>query len=331
MYMRVIVVDKDRERLFTTLQEKDINIRQIAETVGVCIRTVSDWRRGKYTIPSEAFQKLTLLGAIDQASVKREIVGDWWHNREAGEKGARVTMQRHGPPGTPEGRRKGGKNSYAARRGRAGEIFTPKSMRKPRKSVLLAEFIGILIGDGGMTRYQVVVTTNSVDDYEYSLFIANLSQRLFGMMPNLSERKDSQCITIVTSSVELVKFLKTAGILQGDKLKQNLNVPTWIFKNKAFEVACLRGMFDTDGCVFQERHKIKGKMYCYPRLSFVSASEHLRLSIYNILEDLEFTPKIRNNRSVNLERRCDIESYFRVVGTSNPKHLNRFKSFGGVG
>ncbi len=62
---------------------------------------------------------------------------------------------------------------------------------------------------------------------------------------------------------------------------------------------------DTDGCIFNECHVINNKKYCYPRLSFVSFSWQLRLSVFKILQKLNFPPKIRNNRSVQLEKRKD--------------------------
>src|SRR5207244_1846894 len=108
-------------------------------------------------------------------------------------------------------------------------------------------------------------------------------------------------------------------------------IPAWIIDNKELSAACVRGIFDTDGCIFQERHRIKEKLYCYPRWSLVSMSNNLRLTISDILSGLELSPRIRNNRSVNLESRSDINAYFELIGTSNLKHLNRFRTFGGVG
>lgn len=329
--MRVSLSQKDRVRLFSELQQKGVSLKNITDITGVSVRAVTDWKRGKYTIPAQHFIKILKFAAIDPKLVKFRTLENWWNNGEAGKKGGAIRMQKYGALGTPEGRRLGGTNSYLSRKDSLDEIFTPKTIRKPVKNELLAEFIGILIGDGGVTQYQVVVSTNSVDDYEYSLFVAQAMERLFNIQPTMTKRKDAQCITIVASSVNLVKFLKQNGVLQGDKIRQNLDIPAWVLENREYSIACLRGIFDTDGCVFQERHRIKGKVYCYPRLSFVSASQRLRESIFESLVDLEFNPKIRNNRSVNLESQTDIATYFTIVGTSNPKHLGRFKSFGGVG
>ena len=329
--MRITLSEDERLQLFAVLAKKGVSVEQLAEMTGVSTRTITDWRRGKYTMPDQHFKLIAQHAVQESESLHPMTIEDWWSNSSAGKKGAQVRMDKHGPIGTPEGRHLGGLNSYKARRDKPDEIFTPKTIHKPDRSELLAEFIGILIGDGGVTKYQVVVATNAVDDYEYSLFVAQLIKQLFGLNTTLTKRKTSNCLTIVASSVKLVDFLMANGIPQGNKLRQNHDIPAWVLENRAYSIACLRGIFDTDGCIFQERHTINGKLYCYPRLSFVSMSNNLRQSIHQVLADLEFSPKIRNNRSVNLESSNDIKEYFRIIGSSNSKHLDRYSRFGGVG
>ena len=83
---------------------------------------------------------------------------------------------------------------------------------------------------------------------------------------------------------------------------------------------------DTDGCIFYECHNIKSKKYCYPRLSFVTASEPLKNSVVAILHKLNLNPKVRNanKRYIQIEDKEKIKEYFKVVGSSNPKHLNKY-------
>jgi hypothetical protein len=84
---------------------------------------------------------------------------------------------------------------------------------------------------------------------------------------------------------------------------------------------------DTDGCIFMERHKVKDKIYSYPRISFVSRSKPLRESVHQILAQAGFSPKVRSERAVTLEKRKDVTRYFESIGTHNPKHQNRFIEF----
>lgn len=329
--MRVQLSDMERLLLFRNLDQKKLYSKNIAKITRLSTRTVTDWKRGKYTIPVEHFNRMAELAGIEQQLLKATMLNDWWNNGMAGSKGGIIRLQKYGSLGTPEGRRLGGMNSYANRKGNASTIFTPKTIHKAINKELFAELMGILIGDGGVTGYQVTVATNSIDDYEYGLFVAELIKQLFGLQPTSTKRKGMNCITVTASSVALVKLLRKNGILQSNKIKQGLDIPPWDLNNKKYSIACLRGIFDTDGCVFQECHRIKERTYSYPRWALVSASPYLRESIHKILINLEFRPKIRNNRTVNLESFSDISRYFEIIGTSNPKHLNRFRNFGGVG
>jgi transcriptional regulator with XRE-family HTH domain len=152
--MRLRFSDDNRLRFFTELQQKGISLQQLAETAGVSVRTVTDWKRGKYTIPAQHFNKIVELAGIDPITVKTEFLIDWWSNGEAGKKGSLArTIKHHGPLGTPEGRVRGGNNSYAKRKDQAEDIFARNKIIRPAKSEQSAEFIGIMIGDGSMTKY----------------------------------------------------------------------------------------------------------------------------------------------------------------------------------
>ena len=112
-------------------------------------------------------------------------------------------------------------------------------------------------------------------------------------------------------------------------MKQQVGIPDWIMENCEFRKSCLRGLFDTDGCIFHERHKIKNKVYSYKRLNFTNASLNLVKSVQTILSDLGFKPKIRRKfRVVQIEDLKGINTYFETVGTSNPKHKLRFGEVG---
>lgn len=327
--MRVQLSTKDSKLLFSSLEVNKIKLSDIARTTQVSLRTVTDWKRGKYTIPSVSFNKIFKL-AGSPASITPEYLDNWWNNSISGRKGALARMKKYGSLGTPEGRSLGGLNSYLARRNNTHDIFTTKTILEPAQDEHLAEFVGILIGDGSLTEYQVAIASNTTTDSEYIIFVARLIKRLFGIAPRISIRSDINCTMIVASSIKMVEFLTHIGVLQGNKLAQGLDIPSWIQDDQKYANACIRGIFDTDGSIFQETHVIKGRIYSYPRMSFVSMSENLISTINTVLIDLGFYPKIRKNR-VNLESQSDINRYFDIIGTSNPKHFNRFSKFGGVG
>src|SRR3990167_5297142 len=81
-----------------------------------------------------------------------------------------------GSPGTPEGRRKGGQISSARFRANPALAkalgFKLRTVIKlPERSALLAEFIGIMLGDGCLSsRFQVGISYNAMTDRAYGTY-----------------------------------------------------------------------------------------------------------------------------------------------------------------
>jgi hypothetical protein len=327
--MRVRLPDNLRRELFESLALMQVGVDDAAEILGVSARTLRDWRKGKFTIPQSDCATLMKIAGLDLDIPPDSTLDDYWYAPAAAKKGGLAYMRTYGSLGDRISRKMGGRRSYEIRKFAERDIFTSKVIRSPEKSVDLAEFLGILIGDGGVTRYQVTVSLSSLVDTDYVPYVVNLGNTLFGIEPLVRYETDENCVSIIYSSARLVKFLEQQDLRPGNKLRNGLDMPTWVTQNRDYAIACTRGVFDTDGCVFAERHKIKGKLYSYPRLSFVSASMQLLGTVYDIFLSLGFKPNLRYRR-VNLELRHDIASYFAIIGTSNPKHLRRWRLSGGV-
>lgn len=211
------------------------------------------------------------------------------------------------------------------------DIYARNPITIPSDSYSLAEFIGLIIGDGSVGPYQISITLDSKTDVEYADYVMSLIYSLFSISPQYRLRINKNCIVIEVSSINLVTVLIDKGLPLGDKLRNGLCMPEWIKKDESYSKACLRGIFDTDGSVFQEIHKIKAKKYSYCRMSFVSASPTLLDDIHLALGYLGIVSRIRGNRAVSIESFTEIQKYFRIVGSSNPKHNRKFVKFGEVG
>lgn len=302
----------------------------VARVARVHRRSLSDWYRGKYSTPLSVAQRLRAESRLPFP--KNVVVKQrYWYVAKGARKAGRLVWEKYGTIGDPVVRRRRW-NEWWEREGRnrlAG-FFSPRDIRYPSKGRRLAEFVGIMLGDGGITERQVVVTLNAETDAAYSRFVWSLLRELFGTTPRLYRRE--RIVNVTISRTRLVKLCQSLGLKVGSKVRQGADIPLWIFERRSFVVACLRGLMDTDGCIFQECHRINGTKYCYPRLSLVSLSPPLRASMMRALAQLGFTPKLRNNRSVQLEKRDEIVRYFRFVGSHNPKHLARAaRALGRVG
>lgn len=327
--MRIKLNHKNLSVLFEKSKIADYQRTELADLLGVTTRTLFDWKSGKHTIPGQSFDKLVRMSELPSGTLAFEKLNDLWHVSGAGRVGGKARHAKYGDLGDQESRVRGGNSSYLKRKNNAEDIFAQKEINIPERSESLAELIGIMIGDGTMNRYQVSVALSSIVDEEYSKYVVCLFERLFDVTPAVAYRSGN-CITITISSIRLTDFLHSHGVLRGDKISQGLDIPSWIKENDAYMKACVRGMFDTDGCIYQEKHTYGKKSYVYPRWALVSASPALRTSLKYYFNQLSYIPKLRNNRSVNLERLTDIVTYFTVIGSNNPKHLKRWQEFGRV-
>ena len=323
---------KQKEFLLETKAALKISWSDLSSIIKISQRTLTDWKNEKRPISLMVLEKMCGLAKIKIPENIQTKEPFWWAVK-AGKIAGKKVYEKYGVVGgNPENRKAKWRKWYE----KTGKENLPKNFHRkifntPDKDEFLSELIGIILGDGGISKRQVIITLNKKDDKDYSRFVANLIEKVLKMKPGVHERRDGHVVNIAMSSTNLVDFLISMGIKTGNKVKNQVDVPLWIKKNNSFKKSCLRGLMDTDGCIFNECHRINKKIYCYPRLSFVNHSEPLLLFVFETAKELGFSPKIRNNRSVNLEKREDIRKYFNTVGTSNKKHLNRFNKFGGIG
>lgn len=320
------VFTSGRQQAFLESIRLKLSDTDAARLCGYSERTVRTWREEKSSMP---------LAAV-HALVKRthvlipndfHIQDKYAHASRAGKMGNVAVTALYGGIPRDESYRKERWREWWRKEGKnqTNPILQSKPIKKPKKSATLAEFIGIVMGDGGISRYQVVITLHHVDDLEYSVFVAHLIKRLFGISPAVYHSVKNSVNDVTVSRVELVKYLHELGLPIGNKIKQGLDIPSWIIENPTFAIACVRGLVDTDGSVFTHRYKSKGTWYTYKKLSFTSMSPSLRESVYTILLKLKLHPR-KTGPDIRLDSIADMRRYFKLVGTHNPKHLKRYRS-----
>jgi len=157
------------------------------------------------------------------------------------------------------------------------------------------------------------------------LYVGSMYRRLFYIQTTIKKRIKQNAINIVVSSAKLVKYLNGLGMPIGNKLEKGLSVPLWIKRNTSFSKAFIRGIFDTDGCVYIDKHKYKDKIYSHLGWTFTSYDDKFLSEVKGLLEEFGFRPTwTKRQRSIFLRRQEDVRRYFEFIGTSNPKHKNRF-------
>lgn len=299
--------------------------KQLAEIVGVHQRSFIDWRHERLTMPLSAVEIFQKRFHVNLPEEKEQIVLRWkLAQKEANRKGGIAAFNKYGCQATAVGRSKGGKTTIAILRSK-GIVPKVKSYVLPVGfNIYLAEYIGIMLGDGGLTVNQSTITLNSEADRDYINFVTQLGQKLFGEIPKWYKHKNDKAIILYYNGVSLVTYFTTLGLKIGNKVRLQVGVPDWIYLSEAYKVACLRGLMDTDGGIFLHKYKVKGGKYFYKKLSFTNRSKPLLIFVYETLKGFGFTPKLVDkvdNMKVWLYNVEEVERYLQVVGTNNPRLL----------
>ena len=146
-------------------------------------------------------------------------------------------------------------------------------------SPALAEFFGIMLGDGKLSYYQVIVTLGT-KELKYSEYVVDLIQNLFGARPKIGIRKNGYK-DVYLGSIVLTSWLKNEGLVYNKVLSQ-VGAPKWIFNNSIFLEKFLKGLFDTDGSIYKLKFGVQ--------ISFKNKSMPLLKSIERALKILGYRP-----------------------------------------
>ena len=143
-------------------------------------------------------------------------------------------------------------------------------------------------------------------------------------------------MSVVISRAKIVKFFNNMGIPIGGKVRQQTDVPLWIKRSTKFTKFCLRGLFNTDGCFYVDKHRYKDKIYLNAGMNFTNRSLPILQFFKSCLERLGFHPTQNTKFSISLRKEKEIIRYFHEIRSSNPKHLDKFEHYfniirGGVG
>ncbi len=307
------------------------SINRLAEVCSVHPRTVRDWLREKHRMPYDCVTCISKEAGLILPRRLR-LIPNFWHIPRAARLGGKRRAQLYGSLGTLESRQKGGRVSCERFRAnpqlaQALGFKVRKVIVQPMKSALLAEFVGIMLGDGCLSsQFQVGISYNAVTDRGYGAYLQDLFRKLFGLSATIQRRPKARGWTVVASSRALVEYLQTIGLVRGNKVANQVDVPEWVWNRQDYQQACLRGLMDTDGSVYRYSHRVNGRQYDHVGLCFTNHSKPLLLSVDRLLKNSGFHPRV-GGYHVSLNRQDEIRRYFQLVESRNPKHVRRFRKY----
>ncbi len=200
------------------------------------------------------------------------------------------------------------KRNYQNRR---SDIFVPRGY-----SSRIAEFFGIMLGDGHVSHFQVLVHLGT-KEAKYAEYVRALISEIFQAPAKVSVRSMGYR-NVYLGSTYITSWLLKEGLVN-NKVKSQVGVPDWIFTKRPFLAGFLRGFFDTDGSVYKIKYGIQ--------MSFTNYSLPLLEGLQRALSILGYTPSEVSSHKIYLTRIEDVRRFFREVHPRNQKHQRRFQQF----
>ena len=203
-----------------------------------------------------------------------------------------------------------------------------------RYSEELAEFFGILLGDGSVTKYYMKIYLNLAVEREYASFVHSLAEKLFvGATVTLHYRPARGTAEVQISSVDVSRYLMSVGFDPKTR-----TIPSWITKNETYRYATTRGLFDTEGTMGIKYFSGKTKFSFYKQLTVTNTNPNILSFIKESLVRKGLRPSRTTKKNIYISNGLDIRKYMADIGSNNPKMLSKLQcqqigkfTYGGVG
>lgn len=171
-----------------------------------------------------------------------------------------------------------------------GKKIKPLKINLDNKE-FLGEFLGSFVGDGHFDfdtkryKYRIIFYLSPHEP----LFIKKLSIiifQIFGKKPNIWYDKKGHVYRVILHGKEIYILLKSFLIWKNNKT-QTIRLNRKVFRDKELMKGIIRGMINTDGCVYEKKS----------RITFGSISRNLMYQCSRILKDLNVNHKLYKIKS----------------------------------
>jgi len=130
-----------------------------------------------------------------------------------------------------------------------GKNAFTQPIKKVKYSKHLAEFIGIMLGDGNIWKNRVKIAFDKRNT-PYIIYVRELFEKIFGIKLKREFVEETNNAYLYVSNRLIIEELFKDGLQRGDKIKNRLGIPVWIKQNKDYLKSCIKGLIDTDGCIY---------------------------------------------------------------------------------
>lgn len=130
-----------------------------------------------------------------------------------------------------------------------GKYTISPPIKQIKKDKYLAEFIGIMLGDGNIHQNSIRIAFDKRNK-TYINYVKELFKKIFNTYPKQRIFTGKNLAFLYYYNKNLVEKLIELGLKRGNKIKTQIGIPHWIKENKNYSKACIKGLIDTDGCIY---------------------------------------------------------------------------------
>lgn len=281
--------------------------------------TLELYLNGNLTLPEELYIKLSAnLQKSDLRFFRKkaEFLDSDWGRVKAG----KITYAKYTPI-FDEGRKKAIHVSQANAK---------KFDIKMSLSEELAYFLGLFIGDGFTNKYQRYYLIQFTGDKRteksyYENLISKYSKQLFNLIPIIREEKNGNGLRFNLYSKQLFNLITKRFKISAGRKSRTVLIPREILKARPRIIkACLRGLYDAEGCVFfDKRNSYKEP---YPRIDLHMLNPRLIKQIFKLLNEFSIPCSTNKDSTRILIYGNDaVKKFLKEIGFQNSKHLEKLK------
>lgn len=195
------------------------------------------------------------------------------------------------------------------------------------------EFVGAFIGDGFLNKYGSSYFVQFAGDSRYDLDyyqnrIIPIGLKLVHKKPYI--RIKENCMWVTFYSKDLLNLLIKRFKMPAGVKVYTVKIPDEIMNNMEKLIYTLRGIFDTDGCIYTDKRKIY--KIPYVRIALQLTNKPLIDQIALSLENLGITAgisKLKRGGAYNIQINGfkEVEKYINLIGFSNKRHLDKINKY----
>lgn len=179
-------------------------------------------------------------------------------------------------------------------------------IKQLKESEKLAEFIGIMLGDGNIWKNQIRIAFDK-RNIKYIDYVDKLFKGIVGLRPKRRILEKTNQAYLYFYSRDFVNKLIEFGLKRGSKIGNQIGIPNWIKENKIYAKACVRGLIDTDGCIY--RCKREKQTY----IKFTNFNKKLLSDFKEQTKTLGYSFAKANKNNWCLYRKAEVAKFIKDV------------------